>query len=69
MLAQRPASRLIRAALLIMLFVVSFRDGIERPELVQARLLQRPEMQLPLFKSFQASCISWCMSLRVLGWQ
>ena len=46
-LAQRPASRLIRAALLIMLFVVSFRDGIERPELVQARPLQRLEMQQP----------------------
>jgi hypothetical protein len=34
--AQRPASRLIRSALLVLLFVVSFQDGVERPELVQA---------------------------------
>lgn len=33
--AQRPASRLIRSALLVLLFVVSFQDGVERPELVQ----------------------------------
>ncbi|KAK9844135.1 hypothetical protein WJX81_005562 [Elliptochloris bilobata] len=32
---RRPASRLVRSALLILLFVVSFQDGIERPELVQ----------------------------------
>ena len=60
MLAQRPASRLIRAALLIMLFVVSFRDGIERPELVQARPSRDAKAH---FLRFQLSFTTQQMSL------